>query len=171
MISEEIINTIEVWIKDVEQYSFEQICAKPSQNSWSLGQVCVHLIENTLYFLEQISICLSNNENATEEMTESAKTMFFNNEFPNDLIEGPPSNDNTCQPNSKDEILSSFAKIKESLIYCETQILNSMCYGKTKHPGLYYFNAIEWLQFIEMHFRHHLRQRDRIKSFLKLHLI
>ncbi|MBU3026366.1 DinB family protein [Zobellia galactanivorans] len=168
MISEDIKNTIEVWIKDVEQYSFEQICAKPSQNSWSLGQVCIHLIDSTNYFLEQISICLSNNENATEEMTESAKTMFFNNEFPNDLIEGPPSNKNTRQPNSKDEILSSFAKIKENITIYNIQIINSKFYGKTKHPGLYYFNAIEWLQFIEMHFRHHLRQRDRIRSILKL---
>ena len=168
MISEDIKNTIDVWIKDIEQYSFEQICAKPLQNSWSLGQVCIHLVDSTNFFLEQVTICISNNKNATEEMTESAKTMFFNNEFPNDLIEGPLSNKNTRQPNSKEEILSSLAKIKETIMYCETQISISNFYGKTKHPGLNYFNAIEWLQFIEMHFRHHLRQRDRIRSILKL---
>ena len=27
--------------------------------------------------------------------------------------------------------------------------------GKTKHPGLNYFTAKEWLQFAEMHLRHH----------------
>lgn len=168
MTSEDIKNTTDIWIKDIEQFSYEQICTKPSPNSWSLGQVCIHLIDSTNSFLEQISICLSNNENATEEMTENAKTMFFNNEFPNDLIEGPSSNNITCHPNSKEEILSSLAKIKVTVSYYDTQILNSKFNGKTKHPGLNYFNAIEWLQFIEMHFRHHLRQRNRIKTFLKL---
>lgn len=168
MTSEDIKNTIDIWVKDIEQYSFEQLCTKPSRNSWSLGQVCIHLIDSTNYFLEQIAICLSNNENASEEMTENAKTMFLNNEFPNDLIEGPSSNNNTSQPISKEEILSSLAKIRETIIYYETQIINSKFYGKTKHPGLNYFNAIEWLQFTEMHHRHHLRQRDRIKTCLKL---
>jgi protein associated with RNAse G/E len=28
--------------------------------------------------------------------------------------------------------------------------------GKTKHPGLHYFNAKEWFQFAEMHVRHQL---------------
>ena len=66
------------------------------------------------------------------------------------------------------KILSSFAKIKVAIKYSEVQISNSMFKGKTKHPGLNYFNANEWLQFAEMHFRHHLRQNNRIKTFLKL---
>lgn len=168
MLSDDFKNTIDIWIKDVEQNSFEQICTKPAQNSWSLGQVCIHLIDSTNYFLEQITICLSNNENAKEEMAANAKTIFFNNEFPNDLIEGPSSNNETLQPNSKEEILSAFAKIKETFMYSEAQISNSVFNGKTKHPGLNYFNAKEWLQFAEMHFRHHLRQSNRIKTFLKL---
>jgi hypothetical protein len=39
--------------------------------------------------------------------------------------------------------------------------------GKTKHPGLGYFSAHEWLQFADMHFRHHLRQKKRIDDFLE----
>lgn len=168
MICEDFKNTIDIWIKDVKQNSFKQLCVKPSQNSWSLGQVCVHLIDATNYFLEQIAICVSNNENANQEMLPNAKTMFLNNAFPNEVIEGPASNDDTCQPNSKKKILSSFAKIKVAIVYSEVQISNSMFKGKTKHPGLNYFNANEWLQFAEMHFRHHLRQNNRIKTFLKL---
>ncbi|WP_131694803.1 hypothetical protein [Dyadobacter tibetensis] len=94
--------------------------------------------------------------------------MFVNNEFPNELIEGPPSNNYTPQPDSKEVVLSSLANIKERIINSETQISNSRYNGKTKHPGLNYFNASEWLPFIDMHFRHHLRQRDRIKTSIKL---
>lgn len=168
MQSKDFNRTIDIRIKDVEQNSFEQICTKPSENSWSLAQVCVHLIDSANYFLEQVAICVSNNENANEEMAPNAKTMFLNNEFPNDVIEEPSSNDNTRQPDAKEEVLNSFAKIKEAISYSETQISKSIFKGKTKHPGLKYFSANEWLQFADMHFRHHLRQNNRIKTFLKL---
>jgi hypothetical protein len=48
-----------------------------------------------------------------------------------------------------------------------TLISESQFNGKTKHPGLGYFSAKEWLQFANMHFRHHLRQKKRIDVFLK----
>lgn len=50
----------------------------------------------------------------------------------------------------------------------EMLISKSPFKGKTKHPGLDYFSAIEWLQFAEMHLRHHLRQKKRIDHFLKI---
>ena len=168
MNSDGFINAIDIWIKDVDHLNFETLCEKPSPNSWSLGQVCVHLIDATNYFLEQALICSSNNENTNEKMKPNAKAMFHNNEFPNEHIEGPPTNNFTLQPKSKEEILSSFAQIKESIVQLEGQILESTYKGKTKHPGLDYFSACEWLQFAEMHFRHHFRQRDRIKAFLKI---
>jgi hypothetical protein len=34
--------------------------------------------------------------------------------------------------------------------------------GKAGHPGLGYFSAAEWLQFAEMHLRHHFRQKERL---------
>ena len=168
MIREDLRNTIDLWTRDIEELSFEQLCTKPSPNSWSLGQVCMHLIDATHYFLEQAIICSSNNENSNEEMKPNAKIMFADNEFPNERIEGPPSNSFTLQPKSKEEILSSFAKIKESIVHVERQVSNSTYKGKTKHPGLGYFSAAECLQFAEMHFRHHFRQRDRIMAFLKI---
>jgi hypothetical protein len=36
--------------------------------------------------------------------------------------------------------------------------------GKIKHPGFDYFSASEWLQFAEMHMRHHLKQKERWKN-------
>jgi hypothetical protein len=39
--------------------------------------------------------------------------------------------------------------------------------GKTKHPGSNYFTAKEWLQFAEIHLRHHLKQKKRIDDFFE----
>ena len=102
MLIKDFDNTIDVWINELKKYNFNQLCIKPSQNSWSLGQVYIHLIAQTNFYLEQITICLSNNANIQEEKSSNAKIIFENNDFPDEVIEGPPSNSNTPQPNNKD---------------------------------------------------------------------
>ncbi len=161
-------HTIDSWIKELEQYDFIQLCAKPSGSSWSIGQVYMHLMENTNYYLEQIRICVSTDDHENEDASSNAKIMFNNNEFPDEVIDGPSENSLTPQPESKEELMRSFRKLKDEVKAIEILISQSTCKGKTKHPGLNYFNAKEWLQFADMHFRHHLRQKKRIDAFLKL---
>ena len=38
--------------------------------------------------------------------------------------------------------------------------------SKTAHPGFGFLNTREWFHLIEMHFRHHLRQKKRLDRFL-----
>jgi hypothetical protein len=168
MLIKDFNHTIDSWIQEAEQSSFYRICAKPSPDSWSLGQVCVHLIEATRHYLEEINICLSTDDNATEEMAPHGKAMFQNNAFPDEFIEGPPTNSGTQQPESKEELLRSLKTLKAEINNIAIRISENPSAGKTKHPGLRYFNASEWLQFAEMHSRHHLRQKKRIEEFLKI---
>lgn len=156
--------TLDIWIKALEQKSFAQICAKPAPDSWSLGQLYMHLIEATNHYLEQINICLTTHDNLTKEMSPGAKILFQNNEFPNEIIEGPPSNADTPQPDSIAALMHELLQLKEDINHIGTLISKSPLQGKTKHPGLDYFNASEWFQFAEMHFRHHLRQKKRIDT-------
>jgi hypothetical protein len=169
MLSKDFNPTLDLWIKAVEQNNFDRICAKPAPTSWSLGQVCKHLIDATSYYLQQATICLTTSDHPDEEMTPNAKTMFRNNEFPDELIEGPTTNADTPQPDSKEELLHKLLKLKEELNQVAGLISTSTSNGKTKHPGLHYFNAMEWFQFADMHLRHHLRQKKRIEEFLKIH--
>jgi hypothetical protein len=166
MVTEDFSRTLDYWIKELEQYDFNQLCAKPSPSSWSMGQVFMHLVKNTNYYIEQIRICVSTDDHENEEASTHGKKMLSDNEFPDEIIEGPPENSRTLQPASKEELVRSFLKLKDDVTTIEVLILQSTCRGKTKHPGLNYFNAKEWLQFADMHFRHHLRQKKRIDAFL-----
>lgn len=168
MLIEDFNHTIDIWIKELEQYDFTRLCAKPSPNSWSLGQVYMHLIDDTNYYIDQIKICVSNNDNVIEEASPDAKTMFLNNNFPDEAIEGSPANSYIPQPDNKDQLMSGLINLKEEINKVAILISKSPFKGKTKHPGLNYFNADEWLRFAEMHFRHHLRQKKRIDEFLKI---
>jgi hypothetical protein len=162
-------HTFDIWIKELEQHDFVQLRAKPSSNIWSLGQVYMHLIEATKYYIEQIRICISNNDYATQEASSDAKTMFLNNAFPDEALEGSPANAYVPQPDNKEQLMNGLINLKSEVNEVAVMISESPFNGKTKHPGLNYFSANEWLQFAAMHFRHHLRQKKRMDDFLKIY--
>jgi hypothetical protein len=165
---ESLLAAINVWINDLTHYNFLQLSVKPSPDSWSLGQLYMHLIEATEHYVGQAEICLSNDENLPEEASYAAKKMFLHNSFPDERIPGPASNEYTPEPVSKEQIMAGFVKLKIQIDRLKISIAKNKTGGKTKHPGLNYFNANEWLQFAEMHMRHHLKQRKRIDEFLIL---
>lgn len=168
MLIENFNHSINTWITALEQYDIIQLSIKSNPASWSLGQLYIHLIQDTNYYLEQIKICVSTNDNANGEMSPFAKTIFLNNDFPNEQIEGAPANAGIPQPGSKAQLMNGLMHVKNEMNDAGRLISKSVLKGKTKHPGLGYFNAAEWLQFAEMHFRHHLRQKKRIDDFLKI---
>jgi hypothetical protein len=160
--------TISIWIRELDQYTFLQLCAKPSPDRWSLGQMYIHLISDCKYYIEQIKICVATHDHATDEASPNAKTMFLNNDFPDEVLEGSPDNAYIPQPHSKEQLINDLIKLKTDMNHAAIMISESPFDGKTKHPGLNYFSANEWLQFADMHFRHHLRQKKRIDDFLKM---
>lgn len=168
MIIEDFNHIINFWLKELEHYDFNQICIKPSPTRWSLGQMYMHLIDDTKFYMEQIKICLSIPDHSNEEASPAAKKMFRNNDFPDEAIEGSPANAFMLQPDNKEHLMNELLKIRAEMNDLAILISKSTSQGKTKHPGLNYFSASEWLQFAEMHFRHHIRQKKRIDDFLKL---
>jgi hypothetical protein len=164
--TEQFNSTIDSWIITLEQYNFAQLCLQPSPEAWSMGQLFMHLILSTDYFIDQALACSQTNDNSGEDSSPAARRMFQHNEFPDMIIEGPESNNHTPQPKSKEQIIQGLLQLKEKIKIASSAAINSSFKGKTKHPGLMYFNAAEWLQFAEMHMRHHFRQKQRLDEFL-----
>ncbi len=162
----EFTQAIDTWIDSLQAYDFGKICAKPSADGWSLGQVCMHLIENTGYFMEQVRICASSGEHVAEVMSDAATAMFARNSFPDEQLEGPPENALTPQPAGKEELIGELVRLKKEVEDTGALMTRGGCNGKSRHPGLGYFSASEWFRFAGMHFRHHFRQRKRIEAFL-----
>jgi DinB superfamily len=161
-----IIDTIDVWFTFLDEYNEETFLAKPNPKTWSIGQVYKHLCSETSYFISQASICCTTNEHIDQNMTEEGRHMFDNDSFPGEQIVGPPSNDETPQPKNKQEIIYNFQALKSSIILLKDNMEYHKCIGKTPHPGLGFFNANEWLQFADMHLRHHIKQKNRIDGLL-----
>ncbi|HTK18015.1 MAG TPA: DinB family protein [Mucilaginibacter sp.] len=158
--------TIQRWIDFLDDYTLYMLCQKPDDKSWSLGQVYTHITDDTAWFVEQMAAAMHTQADSEKEMHEHARKMLQKNAFPDIMIEGPATNTYIRQPESKDEIRQKLLTIKAEVndLYASFDPVKAI--GKTRHPGLLYFNTLDWLQFAEMHLRHHFRQKKRIDEKL-----
>lgn len=159
-------HTIDQWISCLDNYTLEMLHQQPQPGSWSLGQVYMHIIADTGFYVSQIKASLESNSNSEKEMLSAARQMLNNNSFPDMILVGPSVGDSVPQPLSKDGILQSLIKIRNEVNQLAVAFDLSAANGKTEHPGFRFFNALEWLQFAEIHMRHHFRQKTRIDEKL-----
>ncbi|MCF0074718.1 DinB family protein [Dyadobacter sp. CY261] len=158
---------IDTWLQTLEPYDIARLLAQPAPGAWSLGQVYMHMLDESEFYFNQIKICLASNDYAMEEATSEAKAMLRNNAFPDEVIEGPATNAFVRQPDCKQLLTERLLALKKLVRETDRLIATSLFRGKAWHPGLHYLGAEEWFQFSEMHFRHHLRQKARIEAFLE----
>lgn len=158
--------TIVVWIASLDQYTLEMLCRKPHPGAWSMGQMYKHIMDDTGYFVQQAKAALLSSEHSEQGMHEDAKAIFANNGFPDAMLTGPATNESVPQPQTKEELLQGLTIIKAEVnqLYNTADVESAT--GKTRHPGLLFFSAAEWLRFAEMHMRHHFRQKKRIDDSL-----
>jgi hypothetical protein len=154
------------WISDLDQLSLAQLVINPSIDSWSMGQLYNHMLSETKHYFEQIRICLSTNDNMNEEASAEGKIMLYNDSFPDERIQGAPSHAPIPQPENTEQLRDGLIQLQNEMNSLTFEISQTNYQGKSRHPGLNYFSAAEWLQFAEMHFRHHEKQKLRIASFL-----
>ena len=157
--------TADKWISCLDNYSLPMLHQQPANGSWSLGQVYTHIISDTRFFIGQMKLALADTENYDKQMRNDAVEILNNNDFP-DIQISNPSASQPPQPLDKNEILAGLTAIKQDMY--ELCLANNLdeSKGKSLHPGLLYFNALEWLRLAEIHMRHHFRQKKRIDAAL-----
>jgi hypothetical protein len=161
--------TARFWLVSLNAYTEEQFARQPGETQWSIGQVYYHLIVGTEKFhLRAIRKCLEHRGEIVEGgKTLPGKIVFLLGSFLPVKIHVPPSDDYTPkQPQSRAEMQEGLRKLIETMRGLAPQIDHASPVQKSKHPALGMLNADEWYRLIEIHFRHHLRQKKRLDKFL-----
>lgn len=164
-----MMEALAIWRRALDQYDEGMLLHKPSDASWSMGQLYGHLVAETSFYLAQIEACLSGDQNKAQQPTPEGIAMLAANEFPDVRIEGPPSNALVQQPESRAQLVVQLDALLDTARTTTAMLQQGSMKGKTAHPGLGYLSAKEWAQFAAMHLRHHLRQKQRIDDFLAAH--
>lgn len=162
MIKSALHQTLDTWLSALCLYNEDLIVKKPGPGEWSLGELYIHLIEETNYYFGEVGVCIRSNENAAEEFTADAETIFANNALPDIRIKGNAElSRDLSLPIPVEDIRHEMQQLKDQLSALCIGIDTSTYAGKTRHPGQGYFNAAQWLQFADIHMRQSFKTKSQ----------
>ncbi|MEH7400602.1 DinB family protein [Gottfriedia acidiceleris] len=158
-----------LYLGELDNFSIEQLKRQPSEDEWSIGQMYQHLINSALYMhLRNIEYCIMQSKDAMVsqmEKTREGAAIFEQNGFPSVRIKVPPSPQYTPeQPESKEQLIQGLNTVIHRMEETEPRLEKAPKQNTVSHPRFGALNAKEWFLLIEMHFRHHLLQLDRLKN-------
>ncbi|HWY13311.1 MAG TPA: DinB family protein [Bacteroidia bacterium] len=160
--------TVDDWKSATEEYTEQLFELRPSEGGWSIGQVCEHLIVSTKRVFVVIDKCLSGNDNENEQKTEAGESAIKINILANMKVQNPAHKENPpLQPENRLLVREAFEDIHHDFMQVAEKVKASKATGKEKHPVLGFMNAHEWLHTVDMHWRHHIKQKESIDAFLK----
>jgi len=171
LVYKKFLVTAKYWLKELDFYGENQFKKKNSEKEWSIGQVYDHLLNGTYAFqLREIKNCLEQT-NGSKEGGKNIKgyLLYLFNGFPPLKIKGMDATGNMPdQPESPAKAKDEFFRFIKEMQKAAKAIddAGDLTY-KTRHPGLGMLNALEWYKLIEMHFRHHLRQKARLDKSIR----
>lgn len=160
------------YLGELDNFSMEQLKRQPSEDEWSIGQMYQHLINSALYMhLHNIENCIMQNKNdivSSSEKTKEGTAIFEQNGFPPIRFKVPASPQYTPEePGSKEQLIQGLNTVIHRMQETEPKLEMAPIQNTVSHPRFGALNAKEWFLLIEMHFRHHLLQLDRLKNELE----
>ncbi|PZD96641.1 DinB family protein [Paenibacillus sambharensis] len=159
------------YIRELDPFTMEQLKQKPSDEEWSIGQMVQHLINSALHMqLRNLDQCLAISKEpvfSSDEKTEIGKSIFTQGGFPPIRIQVPSSAQYTPpQPDSKEQLIEGLHTVIQRMKDVEPALEQASKQHTVSHPRFGGLCAEEWFRLVEMHFRHHLLQLDRLKQGL-----
>ncbi|OZB94243.1 DinB family protein [Paenibacillus sp. XY044] len=164
---------VDRYLTELEGLSMDQLLSKTNEEEWSIGQMYLHLIQSAQFMqLQQVDHCLAGSGAAlatTEDKSEIGRTVFELGSFPPVRVRVPASPQYTPQqPESKEQLIEGLRGVVERMKRMEPAVSQAPEQNKIPHPRLGPLSAKEWFLLVEMHYRHHFLQLDRLKSELSL---
>jgi hypothetical protein len=161
--------TAAIWKEWLGKYGEDEFVREPEGGGWSIGQVYFHLVNGTRqYQLRQVALCLEGKWTVVPGGKKfPGKVIFALGSFLPVRVTVPPSETYTPkQPAGIASMKAGLDGLCQAMRETAPRIAAAAPDMKAAHPILGFLNAAEWYQLIEMHFRHHLRQKRRIDRLL-----
>jgi hypothetical protein len=144
----------------------EDFTITPPLGGWSFSEVYSHIFDSSL--LSLMALRNSINGEGKDESTHFAVKLIllFGTLPPGKKYEVPSKLMNRVKKINLIEAQQFIKDFEDEIAKLYPHIKGANPRMKVKHPRMGYLNAKQWLRFIEIHLKHHLKQINRIeKSF------
>lgn len=161
------INLLTTFKNDLNHYSLQQLRYISEEGVWSIGQMYDHLIVCAHEYLDDSETCAALTEEQVLGKTEFGEQLFRNGGFPPikirlpDELNAPPNNSD-----SREDLIRRMDQLIQRMVHVKSKVDDINPNLKVKHGGFGWLNAKEWYDLVGMHFRHHLRQKAELESFI-----
>ena len=157
---------IEAYRSKLHALPDERFAQTPSIGGWSASEVYGHIFDASLLSLKALNECLEG-RGANRSTPFVTKVILFFGAFPPGVrFKTPKILDGRLKVISKLEAAELIRAFTGELELLRVKISGANPNVKSKHPRLGYLNAKQWLRFIGIHLRHHMKQLNRVeKSF------
>ncbi len=165
-----INDALNVYRKRLDTIPDEQFDVTPMGGGWSYAEVYSHILQADLGSSIAMERCINGTCNPTTKgMNLLGKLVFFFRRFPPVKIKVPEKTAAKMPVNkiSKEEAKNLLVKCRKRIDEIFPLIADAPSINRYKHPRLGNLNTAQWLKFILIHTKHHIKQLDRIeKKFL-----
>jgi hypothetical protein len=140
----------------------------PPGGGWSYGEVYSHILQANLGSVIAVEKCGNGTGKADHKrLSLLAWLILLSGRFPG-KVKAPEKVAAMTTNMSKEEARNMLVKFKRRFDQVTPSVKGASKHCKIKHPRLGMLNAEQWLRFIDIHTRHHLKQLNRIdKKFLQ----
>lgn len=161
-------NVLAIFKNVLSNYSDEQLRYISNEGVWSLGQMFDHIIIVAHEYLDSVEMCSTINADQALGKTPSGKKLFEDGGFPPIKIRLPEEMNASPNNSGTGETLKKrIEELIERLEYWTSKVEAINPNSKAEHGGFGWLNAKEWFELVEMHSRHHVRQKEELESYLK----
>lgn len=139
----------------------------PPIEGWSYSEVYSHIFDASLLSIIALENCIKGKGEMQKTHFAVKLILFFGTFPPAKKYKVPKRLEERVKKISKTAALDFILEFEKSLDIAYPGIATANKKIKTKHPRLGYLNATQWLRFIEIHLKHHLKQLIRIEESFK----
>lgn len=158
-----------IWLDALDGYSEEEFRRPSAGGGWSLGQVYDHIVDAGLRFaVPKLEKCLDpDRPPTTSGRTFLGRIFFLYGGFPPVRIRLTLTKGySPGQPSSIDAARADLSGMIARVREVASRLPSTPSGRKSFHPLFGHLDPDQWLAFIVMHTRHHLRQKKRIERGL-----
>lgn len=155
-VTEKIFTAVKRYEDFLQHITEEEFQKTPASGGWSCAEVYSHIFQANLGSLIAIERCLHGTKPATGSPTLIGRMILFFGSFPPIKLKAPEK-----MVHSKitlEEAGSYIARFRSKLAEVAPQVRKADLKRTAQHPRMGMLNAKQWLRFIEIHSRHHLKQ-------------
>lgn len=164
-INKNISLNLKVYQEILKNVPEDEFFRSPQIGSWSVSEVYCHIIHVTTVSLLAIEKCLHGKQmRSSSSLPFITKIIFLFGQFPPIKLKAPENIAAKTKKIEKEEARNGLIKVIQRLDSTVARLSKSSSNCRISHPKLGMLNSYEWLRFIDIHNKHHLKQIKKIQK-------